>query len=256
MKKNAITAAATLIRQANKTIALTGAGVSTESGIPDFRSHNGLWSRYDPMEYGTISAFRRNPHKVWTMLAELCKIIDARPNPGHAALAALEKAGYLDGIITQNIDLLHHKAGSRTVVEFHGSMATVSCLDCGKKDTLESIKHHSLPPLCPNCGNIMKPDIIFFDEQIPPNTLAWTDELMADADLLLVAGTSCQVMPAALIPSRMKRQGGKIIELNREPALGHLADLVLAGSFAAIMTPLADELGCTVPRQNSTNCSR
>ncbi len=242
MNPEQINKAAVMIRRSRKVIVLTGAGASTESGIPDFRGKGGLWSRYAPMEYGTIGAFRTNPRKVWRMLAELVDITKAEPNPGHYGLATLEKAGFLKGIITQNIDGLHQKAGSRTVVEYHGSLATFSCLACGNQMSLAQVLRLSLPPHCPACASILKPDIVFFDELIPASALAWSDELVNGADCLLVAGTSGQVMPAAQIPARIARQGGTIIEINREPALDQLADLVLVGSFATIMTALAFEL--------------
>ena len=242
MKYAEIKEAAAVIRKARKTIALTGAGVSTESGIPDFRSKGGLWSRYDPIEYGTIGAFRADPDKVWTMLAELTEITRAEPNPGHLAMAALESAGFLQGIITQNIDGLHQKAGSRAVVEFHGSLETFSCLACGNLQTLEEVRQLPLPPACSNCGSILKPDIVFFDEQIPNEALVGTNELLTGADCLIVAGTSCQVVPASRIVPDASSQGATIIEINLEPNLGQLADLVLAGSFAEIMERLATEL--------------
>ncbi len=242
MSGTKITEAADAIRKAKKTVALTGAGVSTESGIPDFRGRNGLWSRYDPMEYGTIGAFRRDPARVWKMLAELADIVEAEPNPGHRALADLEKKGYLKGIITQNIDSLHRKAGILTVVEFHGNLESFSCLECGNILESDRVRKMALPPLCPSCGHIIKPDIVFFDERIDEEMLCKADELTNGADCLIVAGTSCQVMPAALIPSRVSQYGGTIIEINKEPALVALADLVLAGSFSAIMTELVNEL--------------
>ena len=129
---NQISKAVSLLNSSNKTIALTGAGVSTESGIPDFRSKGGLWSRFDPAEYGTLGAFRRDPVKVWQMLAELVEIVDAKPNPGHQAMAKLEALGLLTGIITQNIDGLHQEAGSKNVIELHGSVHRNYCMDCGK----------------------------------------------------------------------------------------------------------------------------
>ncbi|MBU0673981.1 MAG: Sir2 family NAD-dependent protein deacetylase [Proteobacteria bacterium] len=234
--------AAAVIRQARKVIALTGAGVSTESGIPDFRGRNGLWSRYDPMEYGTLGAFRADPGKVWTMLAELTELVDAEPNLGHYAMAVMEKDGFLQGIITQNIDGLHQTAGSRNVVEYHGSLATFTCPTCGKQWSLAQIRRLILPPHCPECGQILKPDIVFFDEQIPSQVFYLTEELLASADCLIVAGTSGQVMPAALIPGRVARQGGTIIEINLELALGHMADLSLANSFAETMVALQAEV--------------
>lgn len=237
-----IAEAATIIRQARKAIALTGAGASTESGIPDFRGKGGLWSRYEPLEYGTISAFLADPVKVWRMLAELYDITEAAPNPGHMVLAALEEMGFLQGIITQNIDRLHRKANSLAVVEFHGTLETLTCLCCGRHLTSPEVRKISWPPACPGCSSILKPDITFFDELISAEALSGADALVAGADCLIVAGTSCQVMPAALIPSDVARQGGTIIEINLKPALGTLADLVLVGSFSEIMRKLASEL--------------
>lgn len=233
--------AASLLRNAENVIALTGAGVSTESGIPDFRSRGGLWSRFDPMEYGTLGAFRRDPEKVWTMLSELLCIMDAKPNAGHEAMAGMERSGRLTGIITQNIDGLHQKAGSRAVVEFHGSLATFSCLSCGGALPLTEVLPMVLPPRC-RCGAILKPDVVFFDEAIPSQALAMTEKLVSKAEVLIVAGTSCQVAPASSIPRMVKQRGGIIIEVNLEPALGTLADVSLTGKFAGIMTMLAARL--------------
>jgi NAD-dependent protein deacetylase/lipoamidase len=231
---------ARLLKESRKTIALTGAGVSTESGIPDFRSRGGLWSRFDPMEYGTLGAFKRDPEKVWTMLAELMTLVDARPNGGHYAMAKMEESGILAGIITQNIDSLHQKGGSKRVVEYHGSLDSFTCLQCQCSYPLAEVRKLDLPPCCCRCGGFLKPDIVFFDEQIPPSALSETRDLIHHADLLLVAGTSCQVMPAATIPATLLAQGGKIIEVNREPVLTSQAEVVLEGSFAGLMSRLAD----------------
>ncbi len=236
-----LTQAAALIRKSGNTIALTGAGVSTESGIPDFRSKSGLWSRFDPLEYGTLGAFHRDPVKVWTMLSELFLIVDAKPNVGHKAMAKMEEAGHLSGIITQNIDGLHQKAGSRSVVEFHGSMATFICLSCGSSFSYAEVHAMQLPPRC-GCGEVLKPDVVFFDETIPPNALSLTENLVSKADVLIVAGTSCQVVPASSIPYMVKQRGGAIIEINLEPALGDMADVSLVGKFARTMTMLAARL--------------
>jgi NAD-dependent deacetylase len=234
--------AARLIRSSRKVIALTGAGVSTESGIPDFRSAGGLWSRYDPMEYGTMGAFEEDPVKVWNMLQELVDIADAEPNPGHTAMAKLEEAGILKGIITQNIDELHQKAGSKVVIEFHGSIGTFTCLACSAKYTHSFVRSLHMPPHCPSCHSILKPNIVFFDEQIPPLALQFTDDLVTGADLLIVAGTSCQVIPASMIPSRVYHNGGRLIEINLEPALSGVAEISIAGGFSDTMTALIDAL--------------
>ncbi len=239
---DAIADAARLLKESSNAIALTGAGVSTESGIPDFRSRGGLWSRFDPMEYGTLGAFQDDPEKVWTMLAELMNLVDARPNEGHYAMAKMEESGILAGIITQNIDSLHQKGGSKRVVEYHGSLDSFSCLQCESSYSYAEVRKLDLPPRCCRCGELLKPDIVFFDEQIPPSVLSETGDLVRQADLLIVAGTSCQVMPAATIPATLLAQGGKIIEINREPVLATQAEVVLEGSFARIMSQLAGAL--------------
>ncbi|MCB2184643.1 MAG: NAD-dependent deacylase [Desulfobulbaceae bacterium] len=234
-REAAIADAAQALKVSRKTVALTGAGVSTESGIPDFRSANGLWSRFDPIEYGTLGAFRRNPQKVWEMLGELLELVNALPNDGHIALADLEEMGLLNAVITQNIDGLHQQAGSRNVVEFHGSLARFVCLQCRSGVSLEEVLEGELPPSCRHCRQILKPDIVFFDEQISLDVFRKTEKILDDVDLLLVIGTSCQVVPAALIPQTVKRAGGRIIEINLEPALGGLADISIVGSFSEIM---------------------
>ena len=232
-----------LLRHARHGVAFTGAGVSTESGIPDFRGKDGLWSRYDPIEYGTLGAFTADPEKVWRMLATLLQVVDAEPNSGHKALAAFERQGLLSGVITQNIDSLHQRGGSKNVVEFHGSLATFSCPGCGAGHDLAFVKEGSLPPHCASCNDILKPDIVFFDENIPAAVLAQTEHMLAAADLLLVAGTSCQVQPAARLPFMVFNRGGRIIEINREPALRHIAAVTLEGNFSTIMDKLAQRLG-------------
>lgn len=231
-----------LLKEAKKTIALTGAGVSTESGIPDFRSRGGLWSRFDPMEYATLGAFTRDPEKIWKMLAELMDLTDARPNEGHRAMAKMEEQGLLAGIVTQNIDSLHQKAGSKRVVEYHGSFTSFTCLQCECSFPFAEVCKLDLPPRCALCNRILKPDIVFFDEQIPPSALSETEELVYRADLLIVAGTSCQVMPAASIPATVLAQGGRIIEINKKPVLASRAEVVLDGSFSKRMAQLVAAL--------------
>ncbi len=254
MNTQAIDLAAQWIKSAGKAIALTGAGVSTESGIPDFRGASGLWSRYSPAEYATLGAFLRNPGKVWNMLAELESLLDAQPNPGHHALARLEHAGSVVGIVTQNIDGLHQAAGSRKVVEFHGSNRTFTCLGCGARFERDAVRamdklpgtrmprptgceRPARPPSC-----ILKPDVVFFDEMIPQQAVAASDRLVAGADLILVIGTSCEVYPAAAIPAQVRRQGGKVIEINLVPADGLHPDLLLQGKFGEVLPALASRL--------------
>lgn len=272
--------AARLLVAAKKTIAFTGAGVSTESGIPDFRSKAGLWSRYDPSEYATLGAFMRDPGKVWNMLAELDELIDARPNEGHKAMAELESSGVLKGIITQNVDGLHQAAGSREVVAFHGSARTYTCITCHKPFTREAVlamprapgSALPLPAACPqdgagdgaevgvavglrnSAGGLgaqsgqfggqgvppckVKPDVVLFDEMIPPEALAGSQKLLAGADLVLVVGTSCEVYPANEIPTQVRNQGGKVIEINLEPAVELNPNVYLQGPFSTVFPAL------------------
>lgn len=243
-----INQAAQWLASARKVIALTGAGVSTESGIPDFRSPGGLWTRYNPAEYGTLGAFLRDPEKVWTMLAEFEELLDARPNAGHIALAGLEEAGVLAGIITQNIDGLHQLAGNKQVVEYHGSNRTYSCLACRSRLPREQVVPLGIPPRCPRtvnghpCNSLLKPDVVFFDENIPPQALIGAEEMVRGADLILVLGTSCEVYPAAGIPDQVRRQGGKVVEVNLALAADLMPDLTLQGKFSEILPALSARL--------------
>jgi NAD-dependent deacetylase len=244
--ESALNQAASWLATSGKSIALTGAGVSTESGIPDFRSADGLWARFNPAEYATLGAFRRDPEKVWRMLAELEEVLAAKPNPGHIALAEFEAEGGLAGIITQNVDGLHQAAGSRTVVEFHGSGRTFSCLACGANYPRSQVETMGMPPSCTNevrggdCGAILKPDVVFFDEQIPARALAQSAQLVQGAELILVVGTSCEAYPASEIPHQVRMQGGKVVEINLEPADGLAPDAALLGKFSEVMPSLLE----------------
>ena len=195
---------ADLIRERKPCVVLTGAGVSTESGIPDFRSPTGIWARYDPMEYATIDAFHRNPVKVWDFYGRRLGVLkEAQPNAAHVSLAALERAGWVEAVITQNIDCLHERAGSRTVVEVHGSIRTSSCLTCGERvafdDVVRLLEAAPAPP-CPRCGAILKPDVVLFGEAMPDTEIARAYELAGAARLLVVVGSSLEVWPVAGLP--------------------------------------------------------
>lgn len=220
---DSIERAATVIKDARRGIALTGAGISVESGIPDFRSAGGLWSKYDPMEYATISAFRANPEKVWQMLREMEElVVNARPNPAHYAMARLEEMGKLLAVITQNIDNLHQMAGSKDVIEYHGNSATLSCLRCGMRYSREEKQKEHIPRC--KCSMVLKPDVVFFGEPIPVDAMQRSFKLAASCDLLLIVGTSAVVSPANTIPGVAKQAGAKIIEVNLEPT--HLTDSI------------------------------
>jgi NAD-dependent deacetylase len=207
---------AEILKSSHKAVALTGAGISVESGIPSFRGAHGLWTRYNPMEYAHIEAFITNPGKVWKLLRELEEIIArARPNPAHYALAALEKMGRLKAVITQNVDNLHQEAGSRHVIEFHGNARRFVCLRCGRSFDPKSLDFTQLPLYCP-CEGLIKPDIVFFGEEIPRDANKAAFELADACDLMLVIGTSAAVMPANYLPYAAKNHGAHIVEINLE----------------------------------------
>jgi NAD-dependent deacetylase len=216
MKTSTPTELAELLKQANSTVALTGAGISVESGIPSFRGAHGLWTRYDPMEYAHIQAFLTNPAKVWKLLRELEETIArARPNPAHVALAELEKFGRLRAVITQNVDNLHQEAGSRNVIEFHGNARRFVCLRCKRAFDPKTLDFSQVPLYCP-CSGLIKPDIIFFGEEIPVAANKAAFELAEKCDLMLVIGTSAAVMPANYLPYTAKNHGARIVEINPE----------------------------------------
>ena len=225
-----------------QTIAVTGAGISVPSGIPDFRSKGGLWSRFDIMEYGTVQAFRKDPYKTWKMFSELAKIVSqAQPNAAHLALAELELEQLLSAIVTQNIDNLHQRAGSQNVIEFHGSGESLSCLRCQTGFTAtqaQSMLGLNNIPHC-TCGAPLKPDIILFGESVPGNALQQSFALAQTATLVLVIGTSATVTPASLLPTTVRSHGGRIIEMNITTTdLTPHADLVLTGDIASTLPAL------------------
>jgi len=156
--------ASEIIKDSNHAIALTGAGISVESGIPDFRSKGGLWEKYDPAIYANIESFNRMPEKVWDMLFDMTKIChDAKPNPAHKSLAELESAGFLKTVITQNVDNLHQEGGSRDVIEYHGNSSKLQCMTCGKiYESTEYKLHEKIIPKCKDCDKVLKPTAIFF----------------------------------------------------------------------------------------------
>lgn len=211
-------------------VALTGAGISVESGIPDFRSQGGLWSRYDPMEFGHIESFRASPGKVWQMLLEIdTMLLRAEPNPAHRALAELESRGILKAIITQNIDSLHQRAGSRNVIEFHGNSRTLRCDRCDRAFERERVSLERLPPVC-SCGGALRPDFVFFGEMIPAAAYQQAAAASKKCDLMLVIGTSATVAPASLLPLMAKRAGAFLVEVN--PGITGISNQVTDFSIA------------------------
>jgi NAD-dependent deacetylase len=222
---------AALFKKSRKAVAITGAGISVESGIPDFRSPGGLWERFDPMEYATIAAFKKNPAKVWTMLKEMDRLlVKARPNPAHYALAELEKQGILTGVITQNVDNLHQAAGSVNVVEYHGNALRFACLHCKGVWAREALDFNETPLYC-HCGGLIKPDVVFFGEAIPEAAMYKANAIVLACDLVLIIGSSLEVAPANILPQVAKETGAVIVENNLEPArMGrYLTDYSLLG---------------------------
>jgi NAD-dependent deacetylase len=197
-------------------VVLTGAGISTESGIPDFRSPGGIWAEYDPLEYATIDAFLADPAKVWDFYGKRLALLgSAEPNDGHRALAELEDRGWVRAVITQNIDRLHERAGSRALVEVHGSIRTSSCLDCGTVVPVAEVAALLPVPACPNCGRVLKPDVVMFGELLPEAAIARALQLAAQAGLLLVVGSSLEVYPVAGLPLETIAAGGTVAIVNR-----------------------------------------
>jgi NAD-dependent deacetylase len=238
MKTSTPAEMAELLKNAKIAVALTGAGISVESGIPSFRGAHGLWTRYNPTEYAHIQAFRNNPAKVWKLLRELEDIIaQARPNPAHSALAALEKMGRLQAVITQNVDNLHQEAGSQNVIEFHGNARRFVCLGCGRSFDPQTLDFNQTPLYCP-CQGLIKPDIIFFGEEIPPAANRAAFELAEACDLMLVIGTSAAVMPANYLPYTAKNHGARIVEINPETTelTRRLTDYYFDGSASQVLS--------------------
>jgi NAD-dependent deacetylase len=211
---------AELIRRRQPCVALTGAGVSTESGIPDFRSPTGIWADFDPLEYASLGAFRRDPGKVWRFYApRFSMLVGAEPNAAHLALAELERRGLLRAVVTQNIDLLHERAGSGDVVEVHGSIRTSTCPRCRAVYPLDEVllllETGDGAPRCGACGDVLKPDVVFFGELLPEAAIDRAFALAAEAALLLVVGSSLEVHPVAELPEETRRAGGELAIVNR-----------------------------------------
>jgi len=216
MSRMSVERLAELVTERRPCVVLTGAGISTESGIPDFRSATGIWARYDPMEYATIDAFLADPVKVWDFYGKRLDVLgEARPNDGHRALAELEERGLVQAVVTQNVDGLHARAGTRALVEVHGSLRAAVCLDCGVRVPMAEVAALLPAPACPACGRILKPDVVMFGEVLPDAVIARARRLAAEARLLLVVGSSLEVHPVAALPAETLAAGGSLAIVNR-----------------------------------------
>ncbi|MFP4483294.1 MAG: NAD-dependent protein deacylase [Spirochaetaceae bacterium] len=232
--------AAELLRASSHTTAFTGAGISVESGIPPFRGPDGLWSTYDPSVLD-LRRFHAAPKETWQIIRRIFYEFfgEAEPNTAHRVLARMEEEGLLHAVITQNIDNLHQKAGSRNVWEFHGTSRTLVCMDCGARYGVDGIDLQELPPRC-ECGGVLKPDFIFFGEEIPPVAYRKALEESEAAQVFLVVGTTGEIMPASLIPYDARSNGATIIEVNTEPSAftDSITDVFLQGKGTEVFGDL------------------
>ncbi|HEX9191803.1 MAG TPA: NAD-dependent deacylase [Candidatus Deferrimicrobiaceae bacterium] len=236
--------AARLLRGRRDVIALTGAGISVESGIPAFRGSQGLWAKYDPAEYATIGAFVQNPAKVWRMLSEMASLCGgAAPNPAHEGLAELEGLGILRSVITQNVDGLHQAAGSRQVIEYHGNMESLVCIACWKQYPTRERWDETAAPVC-DCGQILKPNVVLFGEPIPWLAQERAEEEARTCGVLLVVGTSAQVAPACDIPRIARKAGAAVVEINPEETslTASVTDVHIPGGASEVLRRLVGML--------------
>jgi NAD-dependent deacetylase len=234
-----------LLARSQHVVALTGAGISTPSGIPDFRSPgSGLWRNVDPMEVASIYSFRRHPQAFYGWIHPFAKLtIEAEVNPAHVALAQLEECGRLQGVITQNIDMLHSKAGSRNVFELHGHMREMTCLSCYSIHTsdpfMEAFIARGDIPYCDSCGGVLKPNLILLGEQLPMDVVIQARQLTATCDVMIVIGSSLLTSPAGDLPFSASEAGSSLIIVNYEPTpADYLADVVIRANVVEVLPRL------------------
>lgn len=230
---------AQLIRDLGHVVAFTGAGISVDAGIPAFRGGQGLWEKYDPMEYAHIQSFLSTPAKVWIMLREMAAVIfEAKPTPAHLALSELERLGSLGAVITQNVDGLHQIAGNSDVIEYHGNHRRLICPHCSKKVPFTEDLAAIFPyPTCDHCGEALKPDVVFFGEQIPFSEAVRASDAAKNCRILLIIGTSGVVYPAAELPYTAHSNGAKVVEINVSPTpfTSSICDYFLEGSASDVL---------------------
>ena len=252
MSDQLIQQAADAIRDSKQIAILTGAGVSKESGVPTFRDAlDGLWSKYDPQELATPQAFQRNPKLVWDWYEFRREMVrEARPNPGHIAIAELERRYPSTHVITQNVDDLHERAGSKNVIHLHGSIARSKCFfNCRGNPTIVDISQvewdkESGPPSCPHCGRWVRPDVVWFGEMLPQDQLEGALAISMACDVMIVVGTSGLVTPAAAMPGYAKSAGATIIEVNPDYSMiTRIADIKLEGPSGEMLPRVLEVLG-------------
>jgi len=238
--------AAEILAVSRHAVALTGAGHSTPSGIPDFRSPgSGLWTKVDPMAVASIYGFQRNPQAFYDWIRPLAKqMMEAQPNAAHIALATLEQAGVIKAVLTQNIDELHHKAGSKRVLELHGSVRQATCTSCGRRvpsaELWPAFVASGEVPRCPACSGLLKPDIVLFGELLPMDVLLEAQHEAERCDVMLVAGCSLEVYPVADLPTLAVQHGAKLILVNYEPTqMDARATVVMHEDVAVVLPQIA-----------------
>ncbi|MBW8034764.1 MAG: NAD-dependent deacylase [Planctomycetes bacterium] len=239
--ENSVETAVSILGKMKTCVALTGAGISVESGVPDYRSSKGIWERFPPEEYASLEAFKSNPSKVWGCWRELAlSFCGKEPNKGHRVLAELEALGYIEAVITQNIDGLHQQAGSRNVIEFDGNTRSASCLECGRTSPLEVDNLPDAPLRCQRCDGLMRPDVLFFGETIDKEVWRNTLKYLRTCDVMIIIGTSGKVSPAADLPMLAKDQGAVILEFNVYPTVftDSITDKFIQGSASKTLTLL------------------
>jgi NAD-dependent deacetylase len=249
LERKQIHRAAELLIDSSEAIALTGAGVSTESGIPDFRGEGGIWEKYKPEIYGNIKSFIKDPTRFWKLAERVApKLFTAEPNPGHYALAELEDMDIIKAVITQNIDELHQKAGNVIVYEVHGNINRFTCFGCRASYTKEQVmrklkKEKNYPPQCNMCSAPLKPSVVLFGESLPKFEIYQSQALAEKADVMLVAGSSLSVDPVADLPRYTLGTGGKLIIINEEPTyLDDRAEVVIQHKTGTILPAIVEEI--------------
>lgn len=248
-EKENVKKAAELLLNSKHAIVLTGAGISTESGIPDFRGKDGIWKKYPVETYGTLKSLLTNPSKFWKMAEDIAPtLFNAKPNPGHYAITYLEKMNIIKAIITQNIDGLHQKAGSIIVYEVHGNINRFTCLGCGasySKDVIlqKTKKEKSLLPVCDSCASPLKPSVVLFGENLPNFEKYMSIDLAKKTDIMLIAGSSLEVAPICDLPIYTLNQGGKLIIINDEPTyLDERSDIVINQKTGIVLPLIVEEI--------------
>jgi NAD-dependent deacetylase len=245
---DAIKAIATHIKDSKYAVAFTGAGISSESGIPTYRGEGGLWTKYDPNIYANVYYFNKDPSYYWNFFQEVRypMLKKVKPNKAHVALAEMGRTGHLKTVITQNIDGLHQEAGSSSVIELHGTTRIIHCMNCSKEYSIDEVFSKlgtGMPPVCSECRGKLRPGVVFFGEPLDPQILRSAYEEAQNCDFILAVGSSLVVFPAADIPVRAKRGGATLVIINKESTpLDHLADYVLNDEAGTVLPQIVQSL--------------